>query len=141
VTALESLREALGEVSDLERAAELLRWDQETNMPPGGVEDRANQTATLSRLAHERFTGGEVARLLEAAEAEVAGLPHDSDEASLVRVTRRDLDLQRRVPADLVAEMARSAAQAHPVWLEARAASDWSRFVPAMERTVELYGA
>ncbi len=137
-SSLGRLREALGEVSDLWRAAAVLRWDQETFMPPGGVEDRANQTATLSRLAHERFTSAEVARLLEAAEAEVAGLAFDSDEASLVRVTRRDLEQQTRVPADLVAEMARAAAHAQPVWHEAKAASDWSRFVPAMERTVEL---
>jgi len=138
--ALDRLREALGEVSDLERAVEVLVWDQETNMPPGGVEDRANQTATLSRLAHERFTAGEVGRLLEAAEAEVAGQPDDSDEVRLVRVTRRDLDLRTRVPADLVAEMARAAAHAQPVWHEARASSDWLRFVPAMERMVELNG-
>jgi carboxypeptidase Taq len=140
VSAVARLRGALGEVTDLSRAAELLRWDQETYMPPGGVEDRANQTATLSRLAHERFTSPEMARLLEAAEAEAAGLPPDDDDASLVRVTRRDLDLQTRVPADLVAEMARAAAEAQPVWHEAKAAADWSLFVPAMERTVQLHG-
>jgi len=140
LSAVARLRTALGEVSDLWRAAELLRWDQETNMPPGGVEDRANQNATLSRLAHERFTSAEVARLLEAAEAEAVGLPADSDDASLVRVSRRDVDLRTRVPPELVAEMARAAAEAQPVWHEARAAADWARFVPAMERTVELSG-
>jgi carboxypeptidase Taq len=139
-SALERLREALGEVADLSRADAVLRWDQETCMPPGGVEDRANQTATLSRLAHERFVGGEVARLLDAAESEVAGLPPDADEARLVSVTRRDLELRTRLPADLVADIARAAALAQPVWHDAKAASDWSRFVPAMERTVELFG-
>jgi carboxypeptidase Taq len=109
-------------------------------MPPGGVDDRANQTATLSRLAHERFTSARMVRLLEAAEAEAAGLPPDPEVSSLLRVTRRDVDLQTRVPADLVADMARAAAQAQPVWHEAKAAADWPRFVPSMERTVELMG-
>jgi carboxypeptidase Taq len=140
VSAVARLRDTLGEVTDLWRAAAVLRWDQETCMPPGGVEDRANQTATLSRLAHERFTSPEMARLLEEAEAEVAGLPPDDDDASLARVTRRDLDLQTRVPADLVADMARAAAEAQPVWHQAKDAGDWSLFVPAMERTVELHG-
>jgi carboxypeptidase Taq len=139
VSAVGRLREALGEIADLERAVEVLHWDQETNMPPGGVADRANQTATLSRLAHERFTGDGVGRLLEAAEAEVAGLPYESDEASLVRVTRRERDRETRVPAELVAEMAHAAAHALPVWRQARAASDWASFTPAMERTVQLF--
>jgi len=139
-SALDRLREALGEVSDLSRAAAVLQWDQETYMPRGGVEDRANQTSTLSRLAHERFTSAEVARLLDAAESEVTGMPFDSDDASLVRVVRRDLSLRSRVPADLVAEMARAAAYAQPVWQEARAAADWRRFAPAMERMVDLMG-
>jgi carboxypeptidase Taq len=137
-SAVDRLREVLGEVSDLERAGAVLRWDQETYMPPGGVEDRANQLATLSRLGHERFTSREVARLLEAAEAEVAGLPAGGDEASVVRVTRRELEQMRRLPGELVAEIARAEALAVPVWMEARARSDWSVFVPAMERTVEL---
>ena len=67
MSAVARLRAALGEVTDLWRADAVLRWDQETCMPPGGVEDRANQTATLSRVAHERFTSPEMARLLEAA--------------------------------------------------------------------------
>ncbi|HXM54001.1 MAG TPA: carboxypeptidase M32, partial [Candidatus Dormibacteraeota bacterium] len=137
-SALGRLREVLGEVADLERAAEMLRWDQETYMPPGGVDDRANQVTTLSRLAHERFTSAETSRLLEAAEAEVAGLPDDSDDASLVRVTRRDLEHAQRVPAQLVADIARAITVAQPVWHDARARSDWSIFAPAMERTVDL---
>ena len=136
--ALAGLRRALGEVTDLERAAALLEWDQETFMPPGGVEDRASQLETLSRLAHERFTSAEVARLLDAAEAQVAGLPADSDDASLVRVARRDLEQAVRVPADLVAARARAAALARPAWQDARARSDWSLFVPSMELAVDL---
>jgi carboxypeptidase Taq len=136
--ALGRLREVLGEVADLERAAALLEWDQETFMPPGGVEDRASQLSTLRRLAHERFTSAEVARLLETAGAETAALPADSDDASLVRVARRDLEQASRVPAELVAARARATAMARPVWHEARARGDWSIFAPAMERAVDL---
>jgi carboxypeptidase Taq len=137
-TALDDLRRALAEVADLQRAAAVLGWDQETCMPPGGVEDRANQLATLLSLAHERFTSPEVARLLDRAEAEVAGMAPESDEGSLVRVTRRDVTEASRLPAALVAEQARESARARPVWQEARERSDWSRFAPAMERMVDL---
>jgi carboxypeptidase Taq len=137
-SALGRLRETVGEIADLERAAAVLVWDQETFMPSGGVEDRANQLATLRRLAHVRLVSNEVEGLLDRAEAEVAGLPADSDEASLVRVTRRDHGQAVRLPAELVADMARATARARPVWQLAKARSDWSLFAPAMQVTVDL---
>ena len=38
---LKQLRAILAEVTDLTRAAMVLEWDQETFMPPGGVQSRA----------------------------------------------------------------------------------------------------
>ena len=52
----EQLRELLGELADLGRAGSLLSWDQQTQMPPGGGAQRAQQLATLRRLVHGRFT-------------------------------------------------------------------------------------
>lgn len=109
-------------------------------MPPGGVESRAEQLATLSRLAHARFTSGRVGELLAELEANPGGWDYDSDEASIVRVVRRDYDHEVKLPPDLVEEMARADAQARPLWLQAKAESDWGGFVPAMRRTVELAG-
>lgn len=136
--ALKRLREALAEVADLNAASLVLGWDQETYMPAGGVEDRAAQLSTLRRLAHERFTSAKLGELLDAAAGEVAGSPYDSDEASLVRVTRRDRELAIRLPAELVAERARAGARARPVWRTARAKSDWNLFAPNMKTTVDL---
>ena len=136
--AIQQLRETLAEVDDLKRAAAVLEWDLETYMPPGGVEDRAAQLGTLGRLAHEMFVSERTRRLLEAAEAEVAGDDFDSDDASLVRVTRRDLNLDTRLPADLVAEAARAGAANRSHWQLARERSDWSLFEPSMRQTVEI---
>src|SRR5438445_255573 len=52
---IERLKEAAAVINDLEKAAALLSWDEETKMPPGGAEARAEQRATLHRLAHERL--------------------------------------------------------------------------------------
>ncbi|MDQ6774587.1 MAG: carboxypeptidase M32 [Candidatus Dormibacteraeota bacterium] len=137
-SALAALREALGEVCDLSHSAAVLSWDQETYMPSGGVAIRARQLSTLRRLAHDRLCSDELGRLLEGAEAEVAGWAFDSDEASLVRVVHRDRKLALRVPGELVAEIAREGALSRPVWLEARARSDWRLFAPRMQVTVDL---
>ncbi|TMB89815.1 MAG: carboxypeptidase M32 [Chloroflexi bacterium] len=135
---LQRLKEILGEVTDVNRASAVLTWDQETYMPTGGVANRADQLTTLRRLAHLRFTSEEVGRLLEEAEGEVGGLPFDSDDASIVRVTRRDYDLARKLPTELVAEIARAGATARPVWQKARQDSDFKLFEPYLERNVEL---
>jgi carboxypeptidase Taq len=137
-SALEELRVRLAEVSDLGRAAGLLGWDQRVTMPPRGTEARAEQLATLGRLLHERFTDDEVGRLLDAAEPEVESLPYDSDERSLVRVTRRDWEKARRVPSDLRAEMTRQGARGHQAWVEARRANDFASFLPYLRTNVEL---
>ncbi len=65
-------------------------------------------------------------------------LDYDSDDASLIRTTRRDYDKLRRVPAELAAEMTGAAAEAHDVWAKAREDNDFALFLPHLERAVEL---
>ncbi|MCL4271721.1 MAG: carboxypeptidase M32, partial [Anaerolineales bacterium] len=62
---LNRFKEIVGEVSDLGRAASVLGWDQQVNMPPGGGEARGQQLATLGKLAQEKFTSDEMGQLLE----------------------------------------------------------------------------
>jgi carboxypeptidase Taq len=137
-TALTHLRERLAEIADLSRASGVLRWDQLVMMPPLGVEARAEALATVSRIAHERFVDDEIGRLLDACAPLEDELPFDSDDAALVRVTRRDWEKARRVPADLRAEMTREGARGYQVWAEARQASDFTAFLPALRRNVDL---
>jgi carboxypeptidase Taq len=135
---LDALRTRLLEINDLESAAALLSWDQETYMPPGGGEARARQMATLSRLAHEKFTDPAVGRLLEGLEPYAASLPYDSDDGSLIRVTRRDYDKAIKVPAEFVGRFSSHAAAAYQTWTQARPANDFKRVEPFLERTLEF---
>ncbi|HEM61350.1 MAG TPA: carboxypeptidase M32 [Chloroflexi bacterium] len=135
---LERLRRIIGVVMDLDGAAGLLGWDQQTYMPPGGAQSRAMQLATLRRLGHERLVGEQTGEALEAAESEVEGLDPDSDEARLVRKVRRDFDKARKVPADWVGEFSRVTALAHEDWEKARAEADFPRFRPHLEKILEL---
>ena len=134
----DELKARLAEISDLERAAAVLGWDQQTYMPPGGTAARSEQLATLSKLAHQHFISDEMGDLLEASAQETDGMDHGSDEASLVRVTRRDYQKARRVPSELVAELARVTTLATETWTQARAQSNFSLFAPHLERIVAL---
>jgi carboxypeptidase Taq len=128
----------LAEVHDVRMSRSILSWDQHTKMPPKGGEARAEQLGTLDRLAHELFIADEIGELLEALRPYEESLPYDSDEASLIRVTRVDYDKARRVPSDLRAELTRAGAKALPAWIEAREKSDFSIFLPYLIRNVEL---
>jgi carboxypeptidase Taq len=136
--ALERLKERLAEVTDLGKVARLLSWDQQTMMPPAGTGHRADQFATLLRLAHERFTDPEVGRLLEELRPVEDSLDPASDDGALIALVRRDYEKAVNVPASLRAAMARAAAEARPVWVKAKTESDFASFLPSLERTVEL---
>src|SRR5918995_2943705 len=136
--ALAELKERVGEIHDLDRTSSLLGWDQQVKMPPGGAGVRAEQRATLDRLAHEALTSDEMGRLLDELAPLEETLDYDSDEASLIRVVRRDWKKARRVPAELRAEMSRAASLAMPVWVKAREESDFSQFLPALRHNFDL---
>ena len=134
---LGALKDILAEASDLSHAALLLEWDQETYMPPGGIQSRAEQLATLSRLSHVRFTSDEVGGLLDSLEGQADG-DFDSDAASLLRVTRRDYEEARKLPPDLISEIAHAGSTARPVWEKARHDENFSLFAPYLEKNVAL---
>src|SRR5207237_1114546 len=128
----------LGEIYDLERVGFLLAWDQETTMPPDGAAARADQRATIGRAAHERLVSDELARLLEELRGEEGSRPYVPDEASLIRVARRDHEKACRVPTELRAEMLRTGALGLGAWLQARERRDFDVLRPHLERLLEL---
>ena len=133
--AFPALREVLGRLDDLERVANLLSWDQETKLPREGAAARAEQRATIERLAHELVAGDELARALDA-----VGDPPDPEtvEGAIVRVARRDHEKARRVPAELRADMTRAGSLGTAAWWEAHARADYELLRPHLERQVEL---
>ena len=134
----EALRRRLGEISDLEKASAILSWDEETKMPDGGADARAEQRATINRVAHERGTSPDLGELLEELRPFEEEHDYESFEASLVRIARRDYDKAVRVPSDLRAELTRAGSHGYRAWLEAREAEDYSILLPHLEQGLEL---
>jgi carboxypeptidase Taq len=128
----------LGTIADVKSAGAVLRWDQETYMPPGGAVARAQVLATLSRLAHEQFISSRTRDLLDDAQPLLDRLDPDSDDAALIRVTRRDFDRARKLPTDFVAERARAASRSTHIWQDARHRNDFPAFRPALEEMIEF---
>jgi carboxypeptidase Taq len=135
---LRALKERLAAVSDLGRAGGVLGWDQRVTMPPLGGEARAEALGTIGRIAHEMFVDDEIGSLVERLRPYEESLEYDSDDASLIRVTRRDWEKARRVPAELRAEMLRAGSRGHHIWVDARARNDFEAFLPALQQNLEL---
>lgn len=136
-----AVAEAVGlsrEARLLGSTAAILGWDQETMMPPGGLEHRARQLAQLARLEHGMATDPRLGDALSRAEEAVSALPESHPDRVNVRECRRDYDRATKLPAELVEELASVASTAQHEWAEARKASDFARFRPWLERIVEL---
>ena len=132
------LKTRLTEIHDINGANGLLAWDQRTMMPPAGAAVRAERAATLGRIAHERFTSDEIGTLLEDLRPYEESLPYDSDEASLIRVARRDYTKAHHVSPDLRSRLSRAASRGYSTWVEARHTANFARFLPALEENVAL---
>ena len=135
---LAALQERMAELTDLGRIQSMLFWDQNTMMPPNGAAARADHSATLEVIAHNKLIDPEIGRLLDALEPWAAGEDPDSDDVRLLAAVRRDHEKAARVPTELAAEISHADALGQQAWQEARAASDFSLFRDALERHIEL---
>jgi carboxypeptidase Taq len=136
--ALAELKEHLGKLTDLRRTGAVLVWDMTVFMPPGGAPTRAAQLGTIEQIVHDVATDDRLGELLEELAPYATSLPHDSDDACLIRVAERDWSRARRVPTELAVEFTKVAAESYDVWVRARQDSDFAPFRPWLERIVEL---
>ena len=135
---LNELKTRLAEVADLNGAAAVLGWDQATYMPSGGAAARGRQMATLSGLAQEKFTDPAIGKLLDELQPWAETLAYDSDEAALIRKTRRDYDKQVKVPAAWVAKFSAHSAESYQTWTEARPADNFKGVADQLKKTLDL---
>jgi carboxypeptidase Taq len=135
---LSLLKTRMNRILRLQQAEGLLGWDQQTYMPPGAAEARAEQSAALSEFAHELFTSDETGNLLAAAEVETKGLEPDSDDARTLALLRRNFDRATKLPSAFVAELTRHQGHSFQTWLKARENNDFASFIPAVEKMFDL---
>lgn len=133
-----TLKETLVELTHLSSATALLHWDLETYMPKEGAAMRGKTISLLSALVHEKFTSQEFEKMItELEDARRAGAL-DEEMACVVREVWRDFSKAKKLPKEFVEEFARVTSDAHAVWVDARAKSDFSLFLPTLKKIVEL---
>ncbi len=102
----------------------------------GGAATRAEQLASLSLLAHEQLTAGEIDELLEEAQGERGALgPWQC--ANLREMTRRH-GHAAALPGALVEALSRISSQCETAWRTARPADDFAAVLPFLEEMLRL---
>ena len=123
------------EISYLNQALALLRWDQETYMPPGTVNDRAQQVALLSGIIHETVTSKAMGRMLAELKKDKS---LDEDQKVNVREFARDFKRATALPPKLVKELSETESLAMDAWLRSRKELNFKVFEPWLVKTIEL---
>ncbi|WP_136688710.1 carboxypeptidase M32 [Halorhabdus amylolytica] len=132
--AYDDLLEHVTQLSYVEDAGGLLRWDQQVMMPEGGTPARSKQQSALSTLHHDLLTDDELAGYLD--DLDEASL--DPGQQAVVREVRREHERARKVPRDLVERISEATSEALPVWEQAREDDDFESYAPVLEELVDL---
>lgn len=94
--------------------------------------------STVRQLAHEKFTDPAIGKLLDELTPFEEDSPYDSDQASLIRVTRRQYERAIKVPTSFASEFANHTSDSYSAWAEARPANDFARMQPFLEKTLKM---
>ncbi|MCZ0960848.1 carboxypeptidase M32 [Paracoccus benzoatiresistens] len=132
MTAINDLLAFQRQTEALSSVAERLGWDQETVMPRGAVEQRAEEMAAMEAVLHERRTDPRIGEWLEVAE------PESEADTRAVELIARDFNRASRIPARLAQELARVTSLAQGIWAEARANDAPEDFLPTLDQVLML---
>ncbi|MFQ5578991.1 MAG: carboxypeptidase M32 [Nitrospiria bacterium] len=141
---LKPLMEMFQEIQYLSSTCALLSWDQETYMPPGGGEARAEQLSLLGALVHEKRVGEDMksllSRWLDLETGALQGGDTDWDEPAraLLREVWHDYDRSIKLPFCFVRRIGKAASLSHQAWVEARQRNDFALFAPHLKKMVTL---
>jgi len=141
----EKLLERLKIAAKFSYATTLLDWDQQTKMPEGGTEGRAQIYAAIRTEGFKLFTSDEIGEILK----ELAGMEEklDRQKQALIKRTNAIYHRSKVIPPDLFQAFVEAQSKSYAIWVKAKEKSDFRLFQPALEEIIkftrqfaELYG-
>ncbi len=131
---IELIKKYQKEIFLFSQAYALLHWDLETYMPKKGAECRAEQMALLESLSHEKLISDELWEALERLKEE--DLSEDDD--IMVKRLYKDCEKARKIPKELIEELARATSLGTIAWRQAREEKDFKIFEPHLKKIIKL---
>lgn len=116
----------------------LLEWDQNTYMPTKAGSVRADQTAYLHGLIHQRKTDAAYGEQLRELESGIASGQLSQVDAANVRGLLRDYEKNIQLPEKLVQATAKATALGQQIWVEAKERQDFQLFREPLAEIISL---
>ena len=124
------------ETARLGSLAELAAWDQRTNIPPKGHENRAEQMGFLADLIHGRSVDKRIGDSLDILSGDISVL---EDVAAVnIKMWHREYEREQKIPSELAKELALLSAKGESIWEQGAKTGDYSSFFPVLKELVEL---
>ena len=109
-------------------------WDLEVTMPEKGAKIRGKAMAQLSLLQQDLLLDQKFLELIETIDKQKL----NSQEKAVIRILRRDTQNYKKIPSQLIKQLAETTNQAQVAWRNARKENDFDLFAPHLEKIVEL---
>ncbi len=126
------------EIQVIEEISSLMGWDTLVMLPEGSVEQRGNQMAYISKLAHlksiDPLIGIIIKEILEHPEYEKIS----ETEKRNIYLVKREYDKKTKLPTDFVAEFTKQSVITHEIWKNARKNNDFATYLPFLEKMIEF---
>ena len=137
MTLLEEYKAKSKELEYLAHAVSLMYWDMQTTAPEGGQEKLSDSITYFSTEAFKKSTSDEFYNLVcKLSEPEEYDKLDDVMKFDVSR-NKKDLDKDRRVPADFYEEYVKTTTESSMIWPKAKQNNDWNLYKDALAKTIE----
>ena len=109
-----------------------LGWDQETMMPHGSTDQRADEHAAIVKIIHSRNADQRIPEWIGKIR------PQNEIEEANIRLIKKNYQKACKVSPDLNAAIARTTSKAHSIWASAREKEDVAEYLPILTEIVNL---
>jgi carboxypeptidase Taq len=128
-------KELMRKIADVQYAAGVLNWDQETYMPVNGAELRAQQLSTLSGIAHELSTSEQLGDVLNKLSFDTS---LDEKQKRNVKKSLKSYNESKKYTTAFVQELSRTISETFIAWQKAKETANFSLYAPHLEKLVGL---
>ncbi|WJY26305.1 carboxypeptidase M32 [Sporosarcina trichiuri] len=126
--------ELMKEQNAYKEALTVLQWDSHTQMPPGGVDSRADVTGILSAKLQESETSDRMKDMIE----EMKAVSENEFILQAAEECNRIYEKSRKIPNDRYRQYVTLCSKSEAVWGEARKTDDFKLFEPYLQQIVSF---